>query len=54
MLLFPLGFSRHYIYDKPFRIFHYVAAVVGMVQVGFVKETNSVILQASYDVIGEF
>ena len=54
VLLFPLGFSRHYIYDKPFRIFHYVASVVGMVQICFIQETNSVILQAFYDVIGEF
>ena len=51
VLFFPFGFCRHYIYNKTFCIFYDVTSVIGMVQISFIQETYSVVLQSFYNLI---
>ena len=53
VLLFPLGFCRNYINDESFRVLDDVASVLRVVEVGFVKESDSVILEPFNDVVCE-
>ncbi len=51
VLLFPFGFCRHYVYNKPLCVFDNVTSIVGMVQISFIQETYSVVLQSFYNLV---
>ena len=53
VLFLPLGFCLNDIDDKPLRVLDDVAVVVGMVEVGFVKEAHSVILKPLHNLACE-